>query len=172
MTDVFPIVNSELLKFFENNELEEEGNHRIKWLTGIGTLRFGGIESLQFIPDTGVVHLKKYNGFRLENRVRNIHQAIPSRFTKQNEVDGETYVLKIFISPSDLNENEKIAITKEKDSLFYQGVKNGWSMLVFGVTGEMAYQAGIVSVADLLKLANPEIKKMKWQFVDGSTINF
>ncbi|PFX98391.1 hypothetical protein COL41_02925 [Bacillus mycoides] len=87
--------------------------------------------------------------------------------------NNKDFFLFVFISPKELLKEELSILEDFKDDIdYYDGVKNGWSILILGSTGELVIKPGISSRGELVKLIKPSFWKQNdqivYSFVDGT----
>lgn len=88
----------------------------------------------------------------------------------------EDFFLFSFISPRKLSEEELLKLEDYKDDKeYYSGVREGWSLLILGNTGEIVIKSGITSKKELVKLIKPSFWKQHdisiYKFIDGSMVS-
>lgn len=89
---------------------------------------------------------------------------------------NEDLFLFTFISPRELSEEELLSLEDFKNDVsYYSGVKNGWSILILGKTGEMVIKPGISTKEELVKLIKPSFWRRNdniiYKFIDGTLVN-
>lgn len=84
--------------------------------------------------------------------------------------DDTDYSLYVFISPETLGEQDRVLLEdyKENDSIYYNGVKNGWSILFMGMGEKPIIKPGIVDRNDMI----PDSSKSFWERNTGKTFYF
>lgn len=88
---------------------------------------------------------------------------------------NEDFFLFTFISPRELSEEELFILEDFKDDINYSsGVKNGWSILILGKSGELVIRPGITTRKELVKLIKPSFWKRNenilYKFIDGTLV--
>lgn len=89
---------------------------------------------------------------------------------------NEDFFLFTFISPRELSEEELLTLEDFRDDVsYYSGVKNGWSILILGKTGEMVIKSGVSTKEELVKLVKLSFWKRNdniiYKFIDGTFVN-
>ncbi|WP_077296658.1 HD domain-containing protein [Virgibacillus pantothenticus] len=166
VTGMYPIVSTNLFKLAKSEYHKEkiDTNNRINWIgsTGNGLSGIGSLQSIHLIPNIGFGSLSRKGLYqnRTPNRVLNYDHVINNYWLFELNDYGRTvreenmdYLLRAYITPSILSENEKLKLEKikGKNHQYFTGVYEGWSVLFFGKTCEMAYLTGKCNLEDLLE---------------------
>lgn len=194
VTGFFPIVSPKLFEIAQpkkvnNRDLKNKeliNNKRINYLgstTIKGLSEIGILQSVQVIPEMGFGLLKsvrtRYGG--KQNRILNYSQ-IMNRFLlselnnsrKTIKEENKDYVLRVYISISDLNQDEieKLELTKKKNTTYYEGVYEGWSVIFLNKTFCMLH--GKRNIKDLLKQLPSSFdnsERICYQLINGEKLS-
>lgn len=189
VTAVYPIVSSSLFELAEseyyNNKVKI--NDRVKWLgsTSNGLSGMGSLQSVQLIPEFGFgsIPRRQWPEKEYPSRILNFERSLSefwlfelNSFGRTIKKDHKDYVLRAFISPTILCEEEVVKLDniKEKYPIYYEGVYEGWSVVFLGKTAEIIYQRGKHKSDELLKdipssFSNPEM--INYHLVNGERVD-
>ncbi|MDA3964904.1 hypothetical protein [Enterococcus thailandicus] len=190
VTELFPIVSPNLFKLAKADYSEVNSftdNERINWLstTGNGLAGIGILQSVQLIPEIGFGSIPKKEWYREEyhSRILNYEMVLKNFWLFELNNSGKTiiennkdYILRVFISPTILRDNEKTKLEdiKEKNKKYYEGVQKGWSVIFMGKTAEVVSLSGEHKASELL-INIPDSfltsEKIEYYYVNGEKAN-
>ena len=145
----------------------------------------GSLQSAQLIPEFGFGSIPRRQWPKKEypSRILNFERSLSefwlfelNSFGRTIKEDHKDYVLRAFISPTILCEEEVVKLDniKEKYPIYYEGVYEGWSVVFLGKTAEIIYQRGKHKSDELLKdipssFSNPEM--INYHLVNGERVD-
>lgn len=179
---LWPIVPNRLFKKVESEQLITK---RLK-KTHLFSNSLAGIADLDPVlinPKFGISTIRSDPWNHKKNLVGQCGKEIQNDFSmfefnnnKEFFDEKKDYFVYSYISPRDLNDKEKITLEdyKEKDSVYYNGVLEGWSILFLGKTSKYIIAPGIVKRKEMIEKINDSFweinKDITYYFLDGEQV--
>lgn len=178
---LYPLIPEHLFNAFDNFEAAKV-NSRVKVVHayGNGITAFFDQDPLLvsetlglYTPDSKLFEKNVNRVYQFDNKRANfgLHE-INGRFDKRNS--DEQIVITAFVAPRQLTdiEKEKLEKVKIKDQSYYDGVTNGWSILVTGRQNQnMVILPGKKSRKELVSMLLSDFweenKKIKFKYLNG-----
>lgn len=173
--NLYPLVKMETYRNVVRHDVEEFlGKIKISsFYSTLSILRY--VDARTVFPGSGVFTSRR--GFSSIGRKEQYLRISTSEFFVDNSYrNNKDYFIYIYIAPAKLKQSEKDELEKYRviDEVYYNGVKNGWSVLFLGSTGEVIIAPEIVTKREILKKISPTFwtinKDVKYYFLDGSYI--
>jgi hypothetical protein len=132
-----------------------------------------------FSVERSLLHskIKKSNVFNFEKRKKQLHlSGIEGENFLNNDTTKRTW-LYVYISPSELSQEDEHRLHSYLDEeQFIRGVRNGWSVLVTGMSdSNIIISAGVKKREELIKLIPTDFwdkyQTYSFRFCDGTIIN-
>jgi hypothetical protein len=176
VTGLFPLIKLQTYKSLVNKSIQEYFD-KIKTDNGYNNsvINFGGyVDARAVYPNSGIFESSRIGEKHeyLQFDTEDLFEDIKDFMEKKKD-----YIIFSYISPVRLSDDEKLELEKYKiiDEEYYNGVINGWSVLLLGSTGQQVIVPGIVSRRDMLKKISDSfwmVKKeeIKYCLLDGTNV--
>ncbi|HDR6497093.1 TPA: ATP-binding protein, partial [Bacillus thuringiensis] len=187
VSSLWPLVKQDLFEITRERVEGKELNQRTKWIgsAGNGFSGLGAQEATQVHSTLGLFNSvrKPPFGTKEVNRILNFETSRSKfwlfeindygRLVREEQKD---YFIHAYVNPDELTmeEEEKLEEIKSEHPEYYEGVKDGWSILLMGNSGEFILSPGKVSKDNMLAQIKErffeENSKINYYFPNGNKI--
>ncbi|PFP05758.1 HD domain-containing protein [Bacillus thuringiensis] len=184
VSSLWPIVPERLYKKFNDFNIQDIIIGRSK-TTDTSSNSLAGLAKIDPVlvhPIMGIFSKREDSFWRKSNWVGRFENPVAKFWLFELNQHGdlirennEDFFLFVFIPPKELSDEELTILEDFKNDIdYYNGVKNGWSILILGNTGEWVIMPGITKREELVKLIKPSFwkrnNKIVYSFVDGTLV--